>query len=292
MQTSLTLPVPAMRFVLVHYHIFKNGGSTIESILEREFEHRYCTLHGACPEATLDGAQLAAFLADHPAISAISSHHLRYPKPAIPNTALFDCCFLRHPLDRLESMYRYFRELASANVASLDPLSRRAARCTAGEFLERLLQDAPHLVSDIQVTQLGNSGAFTRPMASPDLERAKAAVLDMSIPGLVDRFDQSLVPAEYFLQAAFPGISLQYVARNVTCLDSTPFAERETRWRREWGSRTYDRLARLNQLDLELYRFTSQEIERRYSLVPDAESRLAHFRVRCGRLQTTAAAGD
>jgi hypothetical protein len=37
MRLDFTLEVPRPRFVVVHYHFFKNAGSTIKSILEREF---------------------------------------------------------------------------------------------------------------------------------------------------------------------------------------------------------------------------------------------------------------
>lgn len=51
MRLDFTLEVPRPRFVVVHYHFFKNAGSTIESILEREFagefEKRYRELWGS-----------------------------------------------------------------------------------------------------------------------------------------------------------------------------------------------------------------------------------------------------
>jgi hypothetical protein len=62
---------PDLRFVLVHYHLFKNGGTTLESILEREFPERFATLHGCHRDSVLDGKHLAVFLRQHPEISAI-----------------------------------------------------------------------------------------------------------------------------------------------------------------------------------------------------------------------------
>ena len=91
---DIRLPVSQARFLIVHYHIFKNGGSTIASILEREFPNGFATVHGPDDVSVLDQASLADFIAEHAAIQAISSHHLRYPKPIVPNTIIFDCCFL------------------------------------------------------------------------------------------------------------------------------------------------------------------------------------------------------
>lgn len=77
-----------MRYVIVHYHIFKNGGSTIESILEREFGSGFVSLHGPEAGSTLVDSDLAEFLLVEPGVMAISSHHLRYPKPSIPRSVL------------------------------------------------------------------------------------------------------------------------------------------------------------------------------------------------------------
>ena len=72
-----TLAVPQTRFVIIHYHILKNGGTTIESILQREFGDRFATLHGKTDDSILDGKDLTKFLRLNKYISAISSHHLR-----------------------------------------------------------------------------------------------------------------------------------------------------------------------------------------------------------------------
>jgi hypothetical protein len=282
LDTTLTSTNP--RFVIVHYHIFKNGGTTIEAILEREFGQSFATLHDTKASATLNGGHVASFLRRHPQISAISSHHLRYPKPAIRHTIVFDCCFLRHPLERLDSVYHYLR-----TIAPLDTVSYRARQMSAREFLRHLANESPHMVSDVQVTQLACAGAFTRPAHPEDLERASAILSDMAIPGLVEMFDESLAAAEYFLRPAFPGLKLEYLAKNISrpggpAISASP-SDREERLADAWGGDLYEDLLRLNPLDLELFRRAQKEIGRRIALVPQSEHRLAEFRARCWRLQ-------
>ena len=182
---DIRLAVPSTRFLIVHYHIFKNGGSTIASILEREFQGGFATVHGPDDISVLDHTCLADFVADHTAIQAISSHHLRYPKPVLPNTIIFDCCFLRNPLDRLQSVYSYFQRIDSA-----DALSRLARQEQARPFFKKLIDSAPHLVSNVQVMMLAQGGAFTRPADTHDVEAASDLVGKMAIPGLVERFDE------------------------------------------------------------------------------------------------------
>ena len=210
-EIRVKIPSVRMKRVVVHYHIFKNGGSTIESILERELGFTFATLHASNVDDILDNGALAAFLEAYPKVVAVTSHHLRYPKPVIGNAAVFDCCFFRDPLSRLQSLYSYYRRIESD-----EPLSQWARRLDARQFMLRLVDQAPHQVSDVQVNFLANSGIFARPANESDLERATDALRAMAIPGVLDMFDESLVSAEYYLKPAFPTLRLDYVPRNVT----------------------------------------------------------------------------
>ncbi len=260
--------------MVIHYHIFKNGGSTVESILEREFGLSFATLHASNVDDVLDNRDLAAFLEDYPSVAAITSHHLRYPKPAIGNAAVFDCCFFRDPLRRLQSLYSFYRRAETD-----DPLSLWARRFDSRQFMQRLVDQSPNQVSDVQVNFLANSGIFLRPPDEDDLDRAADTMRTMAIPGVLDMFDESLVSAEYYLKPAFPTIRLDYVPRNVSpAAPGRGFDLKEV-----WGPDLYETLSRMNRLDTEFIRRTRAEIVRRFENVPEAQRRLAEFRVRCAR---------
>jgi hypothetical protein len=277
---DIRLAVSPTRFLIVHYHIFKNGGSTITSILEREFRNTFATVHGPDDVSVVNQASLAEFVSGHGAIQAISSHHLRYPKPVVPNTIIFDCCFLRNPLDRLQSLYSYFQRIDAD-----DPLCRLARQDHPRSFFKKLIDNAPHLVSNVQVTMLAQGGAFTRPVDVGDVDAAADVIGKMSIPGLVEKFDESLVAAEYFLKPAFPRLKLDYLPQNVSRPLGGSSADRQEWLRHSWGLDLYNTLAHLNQCDLELYRRAEREIARRFDLVPAAQQRLADFRARCPKRQ-------
>jgi len=271
MAAHITVPAPRMRYVIVHYHIFKNGGTTLESILEREFGEAFATLHGPDSDTTLASSALSEFLLTHPDIAAVSSHHLRYPKPKMEHVVLFDCCFLRHPLDRLHSYYAHWSRT-------------KAGGESAREFMEHLIDAAPHQVSDVQVHQLANAGAFMRPASEHDLQKATEVLRHMAIPGLVAMYDESLVAAEYFLRPAFPTIRLEYIAQNVSNGTRALPGERMDYLIDLWGADLYEKLVRFNQMDLELFRRVRAEINQRLDLVPRAQQRLAEFRARCAQL--------
>ena len=270
-----TLPVSQTRFVLLHYHIFKNAGTTIEYALSRCFKERFAQLHGPEANSILTGEDTAPFLLAHPEIVAISSHHLKYPKPLAPGLVFFDLCVLRDPLDRLWSMYQHFRR-----AEPVDNLSAKAKEMDAQSFFDLLLEEHPHLVNDVQVNVLANRAAYTRPPDSADLSAALKIAREMSAIVVVNLFDESLMAAEYFLHPAFPEIRLEYVSQNVG-----PARGTEERFREEVGDRVYQQLRKMNQLDSELVLGASSEVRRRFELVPGAPGRLLDLRRRCAELR-------
>jgi len=267
------LPVSPARFVVLHYHIFKNAGSTVQYALRHAFGEGFATLHGPDTNSSLPGQQVASFLQAHPEITAISSHHLKYPKPVAPGVIMFDLCVLREPIDRLWSMYKYFQR-----AEPVDDLSRNAKGMDARPFFDFLLEQHPHLLNDVQVNVLANAGAYTRPPDSADLAAALKVAREMAVIGAVELFDESLVTAEYFLRPAFPAIRLEYVSQNVS-----PGVDLQIR--EEVGYAIYRQLQEMNRLDRELVSWAYSEVRRRFGLVPDAPARLVAFRGRCVALE-------
>jgi len=269
--------------VIVHFHIFKNGGTTIEAILTREFSGRFGTVHGLHANSALDGDDIAVFIRMHPNVSALSSHHLRYPLPSIRRTILYDCCFLRHPLDRLQSVYSFLRT-EPAELWVEDPIRDLSQTVGPREFMRRLLNEFPHFVSNAQTLLIAAGGVLTRPLDEADLALAVETLRRMAIPGLVKMFDESMVAAEYFLRPAFPNLRLHYVAQNVS-RPSWNLDQRLEELRTLWGRDVYEDLLHLNRLDLELCACAENEIHRRFCLVPNRQARLMEFRTRCSDLR-------
>jgi hypothetical protein len=107
---------------------------------------------------------------------------------------------------------------------------------------------------------------------------------DKAIPGIVERFAESLVAAEYFLKPAFPKLRLHHVPENVSRPPRLYQPDRRDEMEQTlvelWGEDVYADLLRLNQFDMELFRRARIEIERRPSLLPDPRERLVDFGAR------------
>src|SRR5215472_14641285 len=93
------------RQILVHYHIFKNAGTSIDAMLRASFRSRWEKFDPDLPVSDPSG-MLAQFIAERPRVRAISSHTICPPLPAIEGTYLQPIFFLRHPIARVASAYK------------------------------------------------------------------------------------------------------------------------------------------------------------------------------------------
>lgn len=275
MPRTIILEAFAFRNVIVHYHIMKNAGSTIESVLEREFGDAFFAIHRADSDGRIDAADIAETLAREPSARALTSHHFSFPLPEIPRTTIFDCCPIRHPLDRLASLHRYL-----SRIPPVDAVGRLAATSDVATFLRTLLDKFPNYVHNAQTNTIANGGRF-RTMGDADFATAIAVVEKSSLHVVVDRLGESLVVGEYFLRPVFAGLQLHFVPQNVTHDAATTLAERQEHLAGRLGTALLRDLRRANEYDIRLYEAASRELDRRIALVPSFEDRLAEFRARC-----------
>ena len=70
-----------MRHLIVHYHIFKNAGSTFDAMLEATFGSRWANHDKTQAAAFITPAELAEYIQAHPHLDALSSHHAVLPLP-------------------------------------------------------------------------------------------------------------------------------------------------------------------------------------------------------------------
>lgn len=259
-----------VRFVLLHYHFFKNAGSTIEEILEHSFFENYARLDTEDFDGTVSYADLISFLNRNPRMKALSSHQFRYPVPRVPGYIFFDLCFLRDPIDRIRSMYDYFREKPVPG----EPASDLAREQSIGGFIAGLVEHHTYRVSNVQVNMLAN-GIVNDPPADADLVRAVQVMLRTSFLGVVDCFYESLVAGQHFMRPVFPNLALAQQAVNVSR------GSRMETFQKACDPDVYAELVRLNALDSELVTRARAEVLRRFSMVPDGPKRLRELSEAC-----------
>ena len=264
-----------VRNVLVHYCLFRTGGHVLDAVLEKNFCDALAILSASCAGGTLSNSELVEFVQCHPEISAVSSYHLRPPKPELDWLVVFDIFLLRDPLERLCSIFKYHSKTGGAG-----PLDRLARECDLGKFLEHLISSHPHLVNDTQVCYLAAGGRFYRPPSNSDLEKAVAVLEQSAVPATTSQLDVALVSAEYYLGPAFPNLDLSYVAPPQSSEAQAEVSAHEL-LKDRCSASTYAYILELTQLDSQLVHRVEVEILRRFEKIPDAGDRLRNFKARC-----------
>lgn len=274
--TSPFFPVrggDARRSVIVHVHIFKNAGTTLDWALRRNFgagfiDHR----DDAIVTGQLDF--LKGFLRDHPEISAFSSHKIAFPFEDDALLRFFPLYLVRDPVVRARSVYLFERQQAAGGI-TVD----MARRLSFPDFVAwGLSRQAPPVIRNAQAIFFGRQGRF---FLTPEAgESALELAARHPLVGVVERFDDSMVLFENVLRPEFPGLDLAYVRQNIG-------QSRQEATRAAILAELGDLGASLeeaNALDTALYRRVGESLDARIVTVPDFAGRLAAFQRRCACL--------
>lgn len=248
------------KFIILHYHIFKNAGSTIESILKNNFGSEHYDLHGPNPNSSITMHDVKSFVSNRPNIKSISSHHLRYPVLDFGFYKIVDIVYIRHPVDRLYSMFNYYRSIDWV-TALPELISENFA-----EFLKKIFVVQPYNSINAQTNFYVNPGDYYFPPNENDLEIAIYNARKTRWLGTVDNLDKSLYVVKHFLSPIFNDLDISYSPKNIsTSLESNVNVKLKIEMLREEFGEIIGRAEKFNQLDMMLWTACNDEIERRYS---------------------------
>jgi hypothetical protein len=91
------------------------------------------------------------------------------------------------------------------------------------------------------------------------------------------------VSAEHALSPYFGALDFSYLPQNVAAGRSPALSDRLSILKERCGLQFYEKLLKLNKLDLELVDFVTEEAHRRFELIPDRERRMMDFKSRCNK---------
>lgn len=260
--------------LLIHYHIFKNAGTTVDWALAGNFGEGFARLDSDDRSGILRPEDLFEFVERHPKVRAISSHTLPPPKPDVAQFLFLDLILIRNPLDRLMSTYEFYRRTEFDN----DPLSVMARRFKPAQFFSFLIESHPHLVNNGQVNYLNGGRRICR---ESDLKRAIRVIENCSVSGVTELFDVFMVTAEQTLQAHFGPLDFSYLAQNVTPGRAPDLNGRLERIKEECGTEAYERLRKLNRMDLDLFEVVTERAHHKFEGIPDHQRHMLNFKERC-----------
>ena len=198
---------PMNRTVILHYHLFKNAGTSVDQILRRNFGDRWVTREFSTAGAD-NSAEVADWIRANPHAVAFSTHTALGPPPLIEGVNLITVMLLRDPVARIRSVYRFERkqdadtwgtELAKAHDfqgyvrARLERLGDRQCRNFHTDRLAKMV-----------------------PGDAPELDRARAALRLLTVVGLVEHFDTAMTDLARRIRQVYPDFTWDSVRANTT----------------------------------------------------------------------------
>lgn len=195
------------RTIILHYHLFKNAGTSVDQILQRNFKDRWVTAE--FPTNGDDNSALVAdWIRDNPDAVAFSTHTALGPVPQIDGVRVISIMMLRDPVARIRSAYRFEQkqeaETWGAQLAKEHDLE--------GYVTARLARVADRQCRNFQTHRL----ASMVPGDDPELTRALVALDQLSVFGLVEDFDGTMQRLAAQLADDFPDFTWDSVQANRT----------------------------------------------------------------------------
>lgn len=188
----------ADRTVILHYHFFKNAGTSFDGILRRNFPGRWVSQEF---DSGNNSAAVADWILAHPEAAAFSSHTANGPLPVVPGVRVISALFLRDPVERIRSAYLFERR------QTFPEDSDRAARNLAAKTdFEGYVRARVSVRGDRQCRNFhcARLATFLR-STEPELDQAKAALKLLSFVGEVETFAASMRRFAALVRPVWPG---------------------------------------------------------------------------------------
>ncbi|GAB5413086.1 MAG: hypothetical protein Cons2KO_06890 [Congregibacter sp.] len=267
-----------MRQVLLHGHIFKNAGTTLDWSLQRCFGDKFLE-HRDDPKIRQNPESELREVLQSDDLQALSSHSMPCPAPEIQGVRFSELVLLRHPLKRVRSVYEFERNQQAETPGALAAKEKNYA-----DYVHWRMQAGVGATIRNFQTRFVCGGRARNARFDPGPEQFFSSIANIersALTGIVERYDESMVVFESVLSQHFPGIDLSYVPQNVT---RQRFGGSKKAWDEDLGD-VKNELIEKNAYDLALYEHANQRLTASIEQVTDFSARLQAFKQRCAALR-------
>jgi hypothetical protein len=263
-----------MRTVICHYHIYKNSGTSFDTLLSENFGDNHICFDGPFPFFTIDQEQLTRTIDRKSNMIAFSSHQIQLPVPVSLDYLVLPVVFVRHPLIRILSIYKFKRQTDDGTLTS-----KNAQSMTFDEWICHCFADNQEIthISNAQTRILG--AAFRqRPlmrrkpnMMEYDVHQAIRNIENVKLLARTEFFNQdvgrfSKILSGYDIDFKFEKIDPQ----NTTSKNHhKPISERLDAIKQLLTEEKHQKLLNANKQDLFLFDYASSLIDERITSTND-----------------------
>ena len=262
------------RPVIVHCHLFKNAGSTLDWSLQRQFGDRFVG-HRDDDNMRRGAPYLKPYLEAHQEISALSSHHIRFPLPVSEDFHLLPLISLRHPIDRARSVYDFERR-QEANT----PGAIQAKKLSFADYVRwRMQPDVAPTIRNFHCSVCTSN--FDTVIGEQAYIDSVAMLLATPLLVIVERYDESMILLEHELEKYFPDIDLSYIRQNETFGREIELVQRIESVFEQLGPELTVEFREKNHWDMRLYENSLAILGERLGSLSTFENLMGDFHARC-----------
>ena len=244
----------SLKTIIAHYHLFKNAGTSVDTILEQNFGSTWKKVEFKKIPQKSNYKLVKDWLMEHRKLKAFSSHTAMFPLPAIANNTFIPIVFLRHPIDRLWSVYKFERQHKKVLNHSIKMAQQYDF---AGYLNHHLDRRGDRSCRNFQTYRFS---FLDRESNQTELERALKGLNSLPLVGIVEEFDLSMKHYTNVIAKHYPSFQAKSVRKNTTSHQNLSLPEKLDLIKANLDSKTYQRLLDANRDDLVLYKTARKKL--------------------------------
>ena len=242
-----------MRKVILHYHLFKNAGTSLDAAFKENFsEEKGEWVTKEFPnQPAANREQVRQWILDNPQAKCFSSHTALLPLPKFEDIEVFPVIFVRHPIDRIASAYSFEKKQGADTFGSV------LARNTS---LKGYIETRLPLKNDKQCRNF-HAQHFRIEQPANSKQSVSDILGELPFIGLVEQYGDSLEVLNRLLKEfGFKNLTLNAFNQNVS-RENSKLEDKIEKIKSTVSEDFYDKLKAINELDFVIY----QLIAERYS---------------------------
>ena len=237
------------RTVILHYHLFKNAGTSLDSSFKENFSEdkgEWVTKEFPAQPAK-NREMVKQWIIDNPQAKCFSSHTVIFPVPEIEGVKIIPVIFYRHPIDRIVSAYTFEKKQGGESFGPT--LARHTT--LAGYIETRLSMKTDRQCRDFHSHRLAT---MISEKEGDEAKRAEIALDRLPFVGIVEKYSDSLKMLEAILKnEGFDNINLNVVKKNISRKIESTIEEKLNETRELIGEELWNKLLDCNSSDMNLY---------------------------------------
>lgn len=244
-----------MRKVIFHYHLFKNAGTSLDHMLRTSFGSKNWQEKEFPIRKDHNREQVIKWIVDNPSVTVFSSHTAVFPPPIIPGVKVIPVVFVRHPVDRIYSAYKFEKKQTTDNFGAV--LARNTdfsgyVQCRMALPVDRQCNNF-HMYRFADLTPTADLLPRNSGQQSDEYDRTIKGLHQLPFIGVVERFSESVNALNLILSdEGFNFKPLRVVKQNTTN-ENDSLSDKLKNIEIQLGKDVYDLLIKNNEDDIKLY---------------------------------------